>query len=43
MKAITIDMIKASFMFIDGSRKGHNFELYGLDFYVSNRFKPYLI
>lgn len=43
MKEITTDLIKASFQFMDPNRKGHNFELYGLDFYINSKFKPYLI
>ena len=40
---MTVELVKASFQFMDPARKGHNFELYGLDFYVSSRFKPFLI
>lgn len=36
-------MLRAAFQFMDPNRKHHNFELYGLDFYISSKFKPYLI
>lgn len=43
MKEITTHLLRASFQFMDPLRKKHNFELYGLDFYISSKFKPYLI
>lgn len=43
MKEITTNMLRAAFQFIDPQRRHHNFELYGLDFYISSKFKPYLI
>jgi hypothetical protein len=43
MKEITTQMMRASFQYLDPQRRMHNFELYGLDFYLSSKFKPYLI
>ncbi len=50
MKKITTDVLRASFLFLDPDRserlskgKGTNFELYGMDFMIDHKFKPYLI
>lgn len=43
MKEITTDLIHASFSFMDPQRKANNFELYGMDFMIDNRFTPFLI
>ena len=36
-------MLRGAFQWLDPGRKEHNFELFGLDFYITNKFKPYLI
>ena len=36
MKKITIDIIKASSGSIDPEFKGHNFEIFGLDFMIDS-------
>jgi hypothetical protein len=43
MREITQHLLRAAFQFIDPQRRQHNFELYGLDFYISSKFRPYLI
>ena len=43
MKKMTTDIIKACSGSIDPSFKGHNFEIFGLDFMLDNTFKPWLI
>jgi hypothetical protein len=43
MKEVTRQMLRAGFQFLDPQRRQHNFELFGLDFYISSKFKPYLI
>jgi tubulin polyglutamylase TTLL1 len=43
IKQIATDAIKSSFCFIDPSRKGNNFEIFGFDFMIDNDFKPWLI
>lgn len=43
MKQITTELIHASFSFLDPQRKNNNFELFGMDFMIDSKFKPYLI
>ena len=43
MKQISMEVARASFSFMDPERKSSNFELYGLDFIIDSKFKPYLI
>lgn len=38
-----IDIVHASFSLIDPYRKGNNFELFGLDFMIDDKFTPFLI
>ncbi|EAS02300.2 tubulin-tyrosine ligase family protein (macronuclear) [Tetrahymena thermophila SB210] len=43
MKAIATDSIRATFLKLDPQRKQNNFEVFGLDFMIDDKFKPYLI
>jgi len=43
MKEIATDIIKANYKNIDRDRKMNNFEIFGLDFMLDNKLKPWLI
>ena len=43
MRKIAIDAIKACSIFIDPEKKGHNFEIFGMDFMIDADFHPWLI
>lgn len=43
MKEIATDVIKANYKRIDKERRLNNFELFGLDFMIDRKFKPWLI
>lgn len=43
MKKIATDAIKATSLFLDSSKLQNNFEIFGLDFMIDNKFKTYLI
>jgi hypothetical protein len=43
MRAIMLDVVKASYLNLDRDRKKDNFELFGFDFMIDKDFKPYLI
>lgn len=43
IKEICRDVVNASYYFIDSNRKGHNFEIFGLDILIDQDFQPWLI
>lgn len=43
MKSIAYDSMRASAMFLNPDRKGHNFEIFGFDFMIDSKFRPWLI
>lgn len=43
MKQIAADSLRASAGALDPSRRGYNFELFGLDFMIDGQFSPWLI
>jgi len=43
MKAIATDAVRATFLKIDHERKQNNFEVFGLDFMIDEKFNPLLI
>ena len=43
MKKIATDVLKASLKGMDPMAKQNNFEVFGLDFMIDNKFKPWLI
>lgn len=43
MKKIATDSIKACSLMIDPEKKGHNFEVFGMDFMIDGDFHPWLI
>jgi tubulin polyglutamylase TTLL1/tubulin monoglycylase TTLL3/8 len=43
MKFIATQAVKSTYRILDGARKEHNFELFGLDFMINDSFEPFLI
>jgi len=43
MKEIATDVVRANYLNIDKERKMNNFEIFGMDFMIDNKFKPWLI
>lgn len=43
MREIATDVIKANYYRLDKDRKVNNFELFGMDFMLDRKFRPWLI
>lgn len=43
MKDIATDVVRANYLNLDQARKMNNFEIFGLDFMIDSKFRPWLI